>query len=183
MNFELNEETLKQPMTWAVIIPVCLMLATIYSCFSLKKYSDTAKNNADTVQELYETKDQILSLRQELNIGNRISDIKEFDLAEFLISNAKESDIPLTNISAGRISNKIDKRNNSTISKQNFSIRKVDMFRLGKYITKAKIAYADLDCTQIHISRSMKLTTTREAKTGGDAWDVDLSFVYVTPEK
>ncbi|MCF7957494.1 MAG: hypothetical protein K9M57_03490 [Phycisphaerae bacterium] len=171
---EINKETFKKPFTWAIIIPLVLLLGA--SLATAKMY--TAKSKAVKYEGIYlkvaGMADRIDAIKKDAGIEGAV----DTQLEDFMQVNSGRACAKAANIHESRMSQETSYapkklKDGRFKYKEIFKLKSVHMLQVAKFVEHAELNYTALICKQISV-RPVENTKTK------DLWDVTVELEFTS---
>ncbi len=173
IDIEINKETFKKPFTWAIIIPLTLLLCATLATAQMYKAKNIAVKHEGYYDETTETAERIVKLIKDAGIDGSIN----AQLEDFIPVNsgracAKAANIHETRMAKESSSEPKKLKDGRFRHKQIFKFKSVRMIQIAKFIEHAEMNYTALTCKLISI-------IPVEINKDKDLWDasIDLEFI------
>ena len=175
---KIDKETLKQPQTWALLIPSILLIWTITSTHAMVKVGRVAERNAKSARKVHNNAQKIRVILEELgerNVSGAM--VGEYDAITSVRDCAKAAMIPESKLSKGESSKPKLQKDGSVLYRDEYRFIGIRLLQLARFIDHAERNYTSVTCT--------KLSMDDAKGKRKDSWDatVDLQYYKRSPHE
>lgn len=169
----LDMGTMKKPQTWAVIIPVLLLIWAAEATVSMHGKRATAQNTIRTASQMGGIANDIdIMIKKAGGDASAAAQLEDFDLVTSTLKCAEAAAISPNRLSRGDSSAPKKQKNSTSLQyTENLKLTGVRMMQLAKFIEYAERNFSSLTCDQLSIVPSHGQKTK-------DTWDVTVTFRY-----
>lgn len=170
---KIDKNTLKQPQTWAVIVPAFLFLWVLGSLVAMNQAKAAAYKQATSAQRVRTDARKILDLMQEIGTVNMPGAMsRQFDPIISVRACATAAFIPESKLPKGESFKSQVQADGSLLTRESYRLSGVRLLQVARFIDHAERDYSSVSCTQL------ALTHARSKQK--DSWDVTLDLQYIT---
>lgn len=170
----IDRDSLKEPLTWAVIVPAVLFIWVLVSLFALNSAKAGYEKQAKKTEEVQKYAREILALMDEIGAANLPNAAtRQFDALTSARACAKAAFIRDTKLLTGESRKAKVQSDGSVVRGESYRINGVRLLQIARFIDHAEGNYSSVNCT------ALTLTHSRSSKVK-DWWDVSVDLQYVT---
>lgn len=171
--YAMDTEILKQPRTWAIVIPVLLAVWAFGALINMLGHRSQAENLLDRSVGVIKDARLILNAMEESGVqAMDVASVAEFNgLASARVC-ARAGLISESRVIRGESGNPMPQKNGSILHRETYKLKSVKLEQIARFVDCAERRFSNVNCSQLGIERARSKDR--------DSWDVTVSFQYLT---
>lgn len=170
----IDRDSLKEPLVWAVIVPCVLFVGVVVAVFSLNNARAGYEKQAEKTEQVQVYARKVLKLMDEIGAANLPNAAtRQFNPLTSARECAKAAFIREGKLLTGESRKAKVQPDGTVVRGENYRIIGVRLLQIARFIDTAEGKYSSVNCT------ALTLTHSRASKVK-DSWDVSVDLQYVT---
>lgn len=173
MEIEFNQETVKKPLFWAIIVPFLLLVVTIVLAARTADAKKSAQIKLNQAKNIEKTAKTIENFRRQASLSSspQILSLPYFNSITSARECAVQAEISLSNINRLSVGTPKKQQDGSFLYRETYNIKNVKLLDIAEFIDYAERNYESVRCSQVTINHSRNK--------GKDTWDANIDLQYL----
>ncbi len=175
MDIQIDRDTIRHPLFWAVVIPILLLGVTVYLYYNLSDTRRLALRQQETADEILKHVEAIKHLRQRVSLTDSDSElpytIREFNSISSARVCAEHAYIGTSKIERISVGTPKKQKDGSELISEKYNIKNVKLIEIAMFIDHAERQFDSVRCSQVAINHSRNK--------GRNTWDANIDLQYL----